>query len=98
LSCFRPSHHADGASVVLTAGTTTTPLATAAAILGYFGRQRLESALAEYHVELSACRWALRTEPAVPSGVRGGGRIGADTGALIAQDEPERIRNRVRVA
>src|SRR5712664_1108417 len=60
LALFRPSAQEAGATIVLSAGKTATPLASAASVLARFGRGRLERDLASHHTDLSSCRWGLR--------------------------------------
>ena len=60
LALFRPSAQEAGVTIVLSAGKTATPLASAAAVLARFGRGRLERDLASHHTDLSSCRWGLR--------------------------------------
>jgi len=56
----RPSAQEARATIVLSAGKTATPLASAAAVLARFGRGRLERELSDRHTDLSSCRWGLR--------------------------------------
>src|SRR2546425_2299429 len=51
LALFRPSAQEAGATIVLSAGKTATPLASAAAVLARFGRGRLERDLASHRSE-----------------------------------------------
>ena len=60
LALFRPSAQEARATIVLSAGKTATPLASAAAVLVRFGRGRLERELSDRHTDLSSCRWGLR--------------------------------------